>query len=108
MILELLGHKDYIRVLAAVERKPLRFTEIQKELDLNPTQVDRAVTFLRNGLFIIPKTVPADKGPVRVVYAAGKRGKAFLESFDAFQKKAEQHEAELGPSEVAELQTLSR
>ncbi len=44
MITELIGHKDYIRILLALrKRKSLRFTELQKELDLNPAQVDRAL-----------------------------------------------------------------
>ncbi len=108
MIMELLGHKDYLRILMAVEKKPLRFTEVQKALGLNPTQVDRALTFLRKGLWIIPKTLPAEKGPIRVEYSLGKRGAAFLSSWQSFRTQAERHEAELGKSEVAELQGLSR
>ena len=108
MIMELLKHKDYLRILMALERKPLRFTEIQKTLGLNPVQVDRALTFLRKGLWIIPKTLPTEKGPIRVEYSLGKRGAAFLASFESFRAQAERHEAELGKSEVAELQGLSR
>lgn len=108
MIMELLGHKNYLRILMALERKPLRFTEIQKTLGLNPTQVDRALTFLRKGFLIIPKTVPTKKGPIRVEYSLGKRGTAFLASWQSFQTQAECHEAELGKSEVAELYSLSR
>ena len=92
----------------AVEKKPLRFTEVQKALGLNPTQVDRALTFLRKGLWIIPKTLPTEKGPIRVEYILGKRGAAFLASWQSFRTQAERHEAELGKSEVAELQSLSR
>lgn len=108
MIMELLGHKDYLRILMAVEKKPLRFTELQKALGLNPTQVDRALTFLRKGLWIVPKTLPAEKGPIRVEYSLGKRGAAFLASWQSFRTQAERHEAELGKSEVAELQSLTR
>lgn len=106
--MELLGHKDYLRILMAVEKNPLRFTEVQKALGLNPTQVDRALTFLRKGLWIIPKTLPTEKGPIRVEYSLGKRGAAFLASWQSFRTQAERHEAELGKSEVAELQSLSR
>lgn len=108
MIMELLGHKDYLRILMALEKKALRFTEIQKTLGLNPTQVDRALTFLRKGLWIIPKTLPTERGPIRVEYSLGKRGAAFLASWQSFQTQAERHEAELGKSEVAELLSLSR
>ena len=108
MIMELLGHKDYLRILMAVEKKPLRFTEVQKALGLNPTQVDRALTFLRKGFWIIPKPLPAEKGPILVEYSLGKRGAAFLASWQSFRTQAERHEAELGKSEVAELQSLSR
>jgi DNA-binding HxlR family transcriptional regulator len=107
MIMELLKHKDYLRILMALERKPRRFTEIQKALELNPTQVDRGLTFLRKGLWIIPKTLPLEKGPIRVEYSLGKRGAAFLESFKAFRAHVGRREAALGKAEVAELQSLS-
>lgn len=108
MIMELLGHKDYLRILMALEKKPLRFSEIQKVLGLNPAQVDRALTFLRKGLWIIPQTLPTEKGPIRVQYSLGKRGAAFLASWKSFRTQAERHQAELGKAEVAELQSLSR
>jgi DNA-binding HxlR family transcriptional regulator len=107
MIMELLRHKDYLRIMMALERKPLRFSEIQKNLGLNPTQVDRALTFLRKGFWIIPKTLPAEKGPIRLEYGLGKRGAAFLTSFASFRDQAELHESELGKSEVAELWSLN-
>lgn len=108
MIMELLGHKDYVRILMALEKKPLRFTEIQKALGLNPTQVDRALTFLRDGLWVIPQTLPTDRGPIRAEYGLGKRGIAFLSSWKSFRAQAERHVDELGKAEVAELQSLSR
>lgn len=108
MIMELLGHKDYLRILMALGKKPLRFTEIQKILGLNPAQVHRALTFLRKGLWIIPRTLPTDKGPIKVEYSLGKRGAAFLASWQSFRVQAERHATELGKSEVAELQSLSR
>jgi DNA-binding HxlR family transcriptional regulator len=108
MIMELLKHRDFVRILMALEKQPMRFTEIEKALELNPTQVNRALTFLRKGLWVIPRTVPAKKGPIRVEYGLGKRGAAFLASFKSFRAQAERHEAELGKSEVAELRSLSR
>ncbi len=104
--MELLGHKDYVRVLLAVERKPMRFGEIQKSLSLNPAQVDRALKYLRKGLWILPRTVPTESGKIPVEYSLGKRGEAFLASFEAFSAQAHRQRAALGHSVVAELQSL--
>ncbi len=104
--MELLGHKDYIRILLAVEHKPLRFSHIQKSLRLNPTQVDRALTFLRKGLWIIPRTVPAQRSQLLIEYGLGERGAAFLQSFKAFSADVQRRKFALGPSEAAELQSL--
>jgi DNA-binding HxlR family transcriptional regulator len=108
MIMELLKHKDYLRILLALERRPLQFTEIEKTLDLNPTQVDRALKFLAKGLWVIPRTLPSKRGKIRVKYVLGKRGAAFLESFESFRTEAERRTAKIGRSEIAELQSLSR
>lgn len=108
MILDLLGHKDYLRILIALEGAPQRFTEIQKSLDLNPAQVDRALAFLRKGLWVVPKTLPAESGPLRVEYRLGKRGAAFLASFERFRADIALQERQLGRAEVQELQSLSR
>ena len=108
MIMELLKHKDYMRVLAAVEHKPLRFNQLQKTLGLNPTQVDRALSFLRKGLYIIPRTLPTEGERIAVEYVLGKRGTAFLQSYKSFGDAAVKRKAALGPSEVAELQSIYR
>lgn len=108
MIMELLGHKDYIRVLLTLEDKPLRFSQIQKALKLNPTQVDRALTFLRKGHWVIPHVAPTSAGRLLVEYRLGKRGTAFLRSFNAFSQDAQRRKVELGSSEVAELRSLYR
>jgi DNA-binding HxlR family transcriptional regulator len=108
MILDLLGHKDYLRILIALEAAPRRFTEIQKALGLNPAQVDRALTFLRQGLWIIPRTLPTKTGPLRVEYGLGRRGAAFLKSFERFRHDIARQEEELGRAEVKELASLSR
>jgi DNA-binding HxlR family transcriptional regulator len=108
MIVELLAHKDYVRVLFALRGKPRRFVQIQKMLGLNPVQVDRALGFLRRGLWIIPRTVPTNKGRLIVEYSLGKRGASFLESFDTFRSAVKRRKAALGPSEVAEVEALNR
>ncbi len=107
MLMELLGHEDYIRVLLAVHRaRSLRFSEIQKALSLNPARVDRALKFLRKGLWLVPRTVPARKGRVLVEYRLGARGQAFLDSFESFRAAARKRSAALGPSLLRELQRL--
>jgi DNA-binding HxlR family transcriptional regulator len=106
MIMELLGHKDYIRVLLALEEKPLRFSQIQKALKLSPVQIDRALKFLRRGLWVIPHAGPGDGGRFVVQYRLGRRGTAFLHSFGAFSRDAQRRVAAIGSSEVAELQGL--
>jgi len=106
--MELLAHRDYIRILQAVRDRPMRFGELQKELDLNPAQVDRAVKFLRKGLWVISRVAPSERGRMRVEYELGKRGAAFLKSFKAFSVGAIRRKAELGLSVVAELRGFAR
>jgi len=107
MIMELIGHKDYVRVLLALrEQGTLRFNQIQKSLDLNPVQVDRALKFLRKGLWVVTRTIPTAREHIAVEYRLGKRGAAFLDSFDSFRGAVRQRSAELGSAEVEELQSL--
>ncbi len=106
MIIDLLGHKDYIRVLATLYRKPMYFSQIQRALNLNPVQVDRALRFLRKGLWIVPRTAPTERGRIMVEYSLGKRGAAFLKSFKMFSDDVMKHRVSLGSAEVAELQSL--
>jgi DNA-binding HxlR family transcriptional regulator len=107
MVMELLGHKDYLRILLAIRKEGgLRFSRIEKSLELNPAQVDRALKFLSRGLWIVPRTVPAGGRHILVEYRLGKRGASFLELFDGFRAGARRKSAELGASEVKELQSL--
>lgn len=108
MIMDLLAHKDYIRVLLALEDKPLRFSALEKALKLNPTQLDRALKFLRKGHWVIPHVDPGEGGRFFVSYRLSKRGIAFLRSFNAFSKEAQRSMASVGSSEVRELQSLYR
>ncbi len=107
MILDLLAHKNYLRILIALEGPPQRFTQIQKTLDLNPTQLDRGLKFLQKGLWVVPRTVPSTSGPIRVEYKLGKRGAAFLESFERFRADLARRKPQLGRAEVEELESLS-
>lgn len=107
MILELLAHRDYLRILIALESAPRRFSELQKALELNPAQVDRGLKFLRKGLWVVPRTLPSERGPIRVEYQLGKRGRAFLRSFERFRADLERQAPQIGRTEVEELQRLS-
>ena len=107
--MELLGHEDYLRILLALRKEGgLRFSQIEKLLGLNPTQVDRALKFLRKGLWAIPHTIPTQKDRILVEYRLGKRGAAFLDSFKIFSADVQRRKAALGLSEVAEFQGLYR
>lgn len=108
MVMELFAHKDYVRILYAVQRKPKRFGELQKGLGLNPAQVDRALRFLRQGLWIVPRVAPSSKGRLAVEYEIGKRGAAFLDSFKVFRADALRRKADLGEFVAAELQSFTR
>ena len=86
----------------------MRFGALQKDLGLNPAQVDRAVKFLRKGLWIVPRVAPSERGRMLIEYELGRRGAAFLESFKAFSVGAIRRKAELGLSVVAELRSFTR
>jgi DNA-binding HxlR family transcriptional regulator len=108
MIMELLGHKDYMRVLVAVEHRPRRFNQLQKALGLNPVQIHRALSFLRKGLYVVPRTLPTNGERIVVEYRLGKRGAAFLESYKSFGNAAVKRKGALGLSAVAEIQSIYR
>ncbi|MEK7365899.1 MAG: hypothetical protein AABZ68_04340, partial [Candidatus Deferrimicrobiota bacterium] len=108
MITELLGHKDYLCILLALrKRKGLRFSEIQKELELKPAQVDRALKFLRAGLWVIPRIIPAKGGRILVEYELSKRGECFLAVVvDSLRNAVNKNVAILGSSARQEVQSL--
>ncbi|MBI4350536.1 MAG: hypothetical protein HY550_03765 [Elusimicrobia bacterium] len=107
MIAELMGHKDYLRVLLAIRKAGgLRFGQIEKLLGLNPAQVDRALKFLRKGSWIKARSLPAERGRGQLEYSLGKRGVAFLDAFSAFTADIYRRKNELGPAAAAELQSL--
>ena len=106
--MELLSNRSYLRVLYALRRKPLRFVELQKELGLNPAQVDRALKALRKELWIVPRVVPSKKGRMLIEYEIGKKGLSFLEAFKSFSSDLVRRKAQLGESVKTELQGLAR
>lgn len=110
MITELLGHKDYLRILLALrKRKSLRFSEIRKELGLNPNQVNRALEALRKGLWVIPRAVPTKGGRLLAEYELSKRSECFLKGIvDPIRDAVRKNVAALGSSELQEVQAFYR
>lgn len=107
MISNLIGHKDYIRILQALRsRRSLRFGQIETILNLNPVQVDRALKFLREESLINTQILPEKKGKGQFEYGLTRRGETFLEAFDSFTGDIYSRRGELGLSEVAEFRAL--
>lgn len=109
MIIELLGHEDYIRILLAIQREGgLRFGQLETLLELNPARVDRALKFLRRGRWIDTRPLSSKMGRGQLEYRLGKRGAAFLEAFAAFNAAIARRKKELGSAEVVEFEGLYR
>ena len=108
-MIELLGHKDYLRILLALrKRKSLRFSEIKKELGLNPNQINRALEVLQEGLWVIPRAVPKG-GRILAQYELSRRAECFLDDIvDPLRDAVRKNVAVLGPSELQEVQGLYR
>lgn len=107
MISDLIGHKDYIRVLQVLHsRGSLRFGQIENLLNLNPVQVDRALKFLRKESLISNNILQTEKGRGQIEYCLARRGTAFLEVFASFSVDIYRRRGELGLSEVAEFRAL--
>lgn len=107
--LELIGKEHTLRVLLALRAAdaPQRFSELEKALDVNPAQLDRALKWLQERVFVLATTVPKPRGPVVVAYALSKRGRAFLEAFDTFVTGVEERRAVLGEKSVRDLEALA-
>lgn len=107
MITELMGHKDYLRILLALRKNGgLRFGRIESLLGLNPAQVDRALKFLCKGSWIKARSLPAERGRRQLEYSLGGRGTAFLDAFSAFTADIYRRKNELGPAAAAEFRSL--
>lgn len=94
-----------MRILLALRAKggPLRFNEVQRELGINPNQVDRALEWLQKRFYVLARTIPGQGSRVFVEYHLGSRGRAFLDAYDAFTRAAQAHRDVLGEDPVREL-----
>lgn len=103
MIRELLAHNDYVRVLNALERRPMRFGHLQNELKLHPPQVTRALKFLCRAKLIAPKIADTATGLPLTVYSLTDRGEAFKEAFFAFVLALNRRRTRLGAETLIDL-----
>src|SRR4030067_2092914 len=82
---ELIGKQHTLRVLFTLRvTGPQRFGELQKALGMNPAQLDRALKWLQERVYILAKTMPKRGHSVVVTYELGRRGGAFPDAFDSF------------------------
>jgi hypothetical protein len=69
--------------------------------------VDRALKFLRAGLWVIPRIVPTKGGRILVEYELSKRGECFLSVVvDSLRNAVTKNVAILGVSARQEVQSL--
>lgn len=107
-LVEIMGRPAYVRVLLLLRKQgPLRFTEIQKILELNPKTIDGALKDLRRGLWIVPMTgEETPGGRILVQYDLSKRGHALIELLDGVHEAARRRQRTLGSDAVKELDAL--
>ncbi|MDD5304164.1 MAG: ArsR family transcriptional regulator [Elusimicrobia bacterium] len=98
-----MAHKDYLRILHAVERRPMRFVQLEQNLGLNPAQVDRAVKFLRKAGCIAARTADTATGLPLLAYTLTDRGAAALEAFMTFARAVNQRRGRLGQGAFADV-----
>ncbi len=105
---ELIGKEHTLRVLFALRATgPQRFGELEKALDVNPAQLDRALKWLQERLYILATTTPKKGRSIVAMYELGHRGAAFLDAFDSFVQGADKRRDVLGEKPVRELITLT-
>lgn len=106
-LLDLIGKEHPLRILLLLRSKgPKRFSEIEEATGLNPAQVDRSLKLLREGMWVIPETIPEDDGPVHVAYKIGNRGEALLKALDAFRNSLVHQRSAIGDETVNQLEAL--
>jgi DNA-binding MarR family transcriptional regulator len=106
MIVDLLNRRDPLRILLTLyQRGGLRFGRIQSLLDINPAQVDRALKYLCNSLWIKAYPLPG-KGRHQIEYRIERRGEALAEAFTSFTAAIQKKKIELGVSEVTEFRNF--
>src|SRR2546422_181710 len=80
---------------------------LERALDVNPAQLDRALKWLQERLYILATTMPKQGRSIVAMYEIGQRGAAFLDAFDSFVQGADKRRDVLGEKPVRELITLA-
>ncbi len=84
-----LMRESYLKMLAALEEKPLRFMEIREKADYkNKNLVSAFIKESRNAGLIEEKTVDATDRPVAVAWKITKKGKKVLKLIREIEKLA--------------------
>lgn len=106
-VLAIMGQRHALRTLLFLRsHHGARFSEIEKALELNPAQLDRALKLLVGGAWALPETVPSTRGRIVVRYSLTKRGTAVTKMFDGVRRLAEKERLVLGDEAVDDLQKL--
>ena len=103
MIRELLAHNDYVRMLNALERQPMRFGRLQDELKLHPPQVTRALKFLCETKLVASELADTATGLPLFVYVLTDRGAAFQEAFRTFVLALNRRRTRLGSDALVDV-----
>ncbi|MBI2387375.1 MAG: hypothetical protein HYV14_15405 [Elusimicrobia bacterium] len=103
MIRELLAHSDYVRVLSALERRPMRFGALQKELELHPPQIARALRFLTKSKMVELTAADTATGIYVPIYVLTDRGEAMTEVLMAFIIALNRRRSRLGDEYLSDI-----
>ncbi len=95
-----------VRILAALAKKPMRFRQIERSLDVDSPTVNRALKNLREELLVVPQMIPAGS-KVYAQYHISRRGEALLRVATAAHHAAMQERRILGRALVAQIDPLN-
>ena len=102
-----LGNPNHIRLMRLLRNEaPLRFNEIQAALGLGPSVVHRAIQLLKEGLWILPTTIPTKGDRVFVEWRLSGRGRGLMEAWDAFDDGIHARLTTLGEGAVREFDAV--
>ena len=84
---EILKCEDCLRILLTIQKRSLRFSQIQKSLSINTARLCNLLKILRRGFWIIPHTIPTQKSRVLIEYRLSKRSILTLNDYIKKRKK---------------------
>ena len=102
-----LGNPNHIRLMRVLRNDaPLRFNEIQQALELGPSEVHRAINLLKEGLWILPATIPTKGNRVFLEWRLSGRGRGLMEAWDAFHDGIHVRRKTLGEAAVKDFDAV--